>query len=194
MSTTSTKRPLHEAIRDAQAFRELFDGCFCLWEVAGSVRRRKPEVGDVEHVIRPSFADVADPASMFGEKVRTNLLWRRLDHLVAAGEATRHQYETHLASGQTVYRERWGDAYRGVSFRGYLHELFTADADNWGCILTIRTGPGEFSQRMVTALHGTMLRQKDGYLRYADGKVYACPDERAFFAACRAEWKEPQDR
>jgi hypothetical protein len=47
---------------------------------------------------------------------------------------------------------------------------------------------------MVTRLHGTLIRQDQGYLRYADGRTYPCHDERAFFAACRAEWVEPEDQ
>lgn len=176
MSTTDTKRTLEQATEDAHAFVKLLPGCIRMWEIAGSVRRRKPEVGDIEHVIIPVGTKLHD----------------RLDELVGTdlfpgdGTVTKAVYPngTH----------RWGDKYRGVMFRGFRHELFLADEQNWGCILAIRTGPAAMSERLVTALHRTRLRQSESYLRYQDGTIYPCPTERAFFDACKVDYLEPWER
>ncbi len=62
MSTTSEKRDLASALADAQGFRDLFPpASYERWEFAGSVRRKRLSVGDVEHVVIPAFADIVDP-------------------------------------------------------------------------------------------------------------------------------------
>lgn len=148
MSTATAKRVATQAMRDAEAFRDLFVDCFERWEFGGSLRRRAHEVSDVEHIVIPRFEELPTGDGLFAETNRTNLIWHRADQLVAGGKLTKHIY------GATGFR--WGEKYRGVDFRGFAHELFTAEADNWGSVLAIRTGPGEFSKRLVIALqrHG----------------------------------------
>lgn len=195
MSTTTTKRPHGHAKMEALDFMQMFPrSTYERWEIAGSIRRERPMVGDVEHVIIPRFGEVPNPASMFGEPTMENLFLRRCDELLAEGFIAKHEYEINRADGTKVMQHRWGEKLRGIDYRGHMHELFLADKDNFGCVLTIRTGPAEFSERLVTLLHHTALRQKDGYLRYHDGTIYPCPDEREFFAACRVAWREPKDR
>jgi|GEM_PF-685206 len=186
MSTTATKRSYADALRDAEAFRDLFPrGSYADWEIAGSLRRRKSEVGDVEHVVMPQFAARTVPGDgLFASSVTetVNLVWHRLDELVADGTVAKHVYSTRIDPNVTFKRGddfkangpakeipvyRWGDKYRGVDFRGFNHEIFMAAADNWGSVLAIRTGPAEYSQWLVTRLRGQNRRNKDG-------KVWRC--------------------
>lgn len=197
MSTTSTKRSHAQALKDAEAFRALFldpahHNCpsYVRWEFAGSLRRQKREVGDVEHLIIPAFGEPENPG-LFGERT-LNLLWKRLEELVdgsgGAGECRRHIY------GETGFR--WGPKYRGVDFRGHLHELWTAGAENWANQLVIRTGPAEFSRRVVSGFNrGGMYQQVDGYLVHvASGERVACRDEREYLRLAGLPWIEPRDR
>lgn len=190
MSTTSTKRPWSEAADDAHAFRDLFThGTTHLdWIFAGSLRRKRPEVGDVEHVVRPLDGLVEVSGGLFGQSESVNMLWHRLDELVTQGVVAKHVY------GDTGFR--WGSKYRGVDFRGHLHEIFTADSANWGCQLLIRTGPAEYSERVVSVLkHGGMYRQQDGYLVHvASGEVVPVPDEKTYLRLAGLPWAEPEDR
>jgi DNA polymerase/3'-5' exonuclease PolX len=191
--STATKRPLAEAKRDAEEFQALFADCFERWTIAGSIRRKKPECGDAEHVVIPRFGDTG-AADLFGNPVTANLLLRRCDELIYDGIISKHVYAVNYADGTTGTRNMWGDVYRGCSFKGGLHEIYCADASNYGAILCIRTGPGDFSQMMVSRLHGTMLRQVDGYLKYADGHMYPCPTEEHFFKACNVRFIPPEAR
>src|SRR5689334_8378943 len=100
MSTATVKRSFAEALVDAEAFRDLFEGCYERWEIAGSLRRMKAEVGDVEHVVIPIFGEVATTSGLFAEKRRANLIWHRLDELVAYRQVTKHLYSNGF---------RWGD-------------------------------------------------------------------------------------
>ena len=212
MSTTATaKRPLAEARLDARDFAELLlaDSLAERWTTAGSVRRGVPHVGDVEHVVIPRFGEVKAGDSLFAETKTANLVWHRLDQLVAAGILRQHIYG---ATGP-----RWGDKYRGVDFRGFCHEIFTADPDNWGMQLAIRTGPPDFSRRLVTGLLEGGFRNQHGRVWLCDrceanrrcprecsacqgtqlvprGDPIPAADEETYFKLCGVEWAEPRDR
>lgn len=153
-----TRLPLRHAVAEAETFKALFDGTYERWTIAGSIRRQKPEVSDVDHVIIPTWGDV--PAEgLFAEMKRVNLLMRRADQLVADGTITKHFYG--------ITGPRWGPLSRGCDFHGLLHELRTATVENWGSQLAIRTGPAELSRTLVTGL------RKYGY-RNQDGDVWRC--------------------
>lgn len=205
--TKPNRRPLTQAIADAEAFRAYFPATtYRRWEIAGSIRRRATTIGDVEHVIIPEFGDVYLDGSLF--PTRMSLLWYHLDSLVRAKVGLDKHY--YGATGP-----RWGEKYRGVDFRGFNHEIFTADENNWGNILTIRTGPAEFSQRLVSRLHHHWRRQHEGYLyicqpcdwcvegspcTHCDGThlipetLMPVPNEVDYFAAAGMEWIEPEAR
>lgn len=120
--STGRKQSLGYAQRDAALFRDLFTlkgyQYWERWEIAGSVRRGKPEVGDIEHVVMPKFGK------------QGNELWMLLDSMLpddgieAAGIVEKAVYPNGT--------NRWGEKYRGVMFRGFRHEVFIADAMNWG--------------------------------------------------------------
>jgi DNA polymerase/3'-5' exonuclease PolX len=213
MSTTDQRRGRAEAILAAEKFQGMFDGCYERWAVAGSIRRGRPDISDSEHVVIPRFGDV--PArDLFGSPTRVNLLFNRMDELVANEELAKHVYTNGL---------RWGDKYRGVdqTFLGVtvMNEVFCADAENWGSVLAIRTGPAELSQRLVVGLRRGGYRNKEGYVwkcvvcchcdgeRGREPKCVACdgtglepdervsvPDERTFFKLAGIAWAEPENR
>ncbi len=180
--STSIKRPHAEALRDAEDFRALFAGLYARWEIAGSVRRGKVEVGDVEHVVMPQDVDA---------------FWRRVDELTCnPGDMfapTDAPLRRHVYPNGT---NRWGEKYRGVDFRGFAHEIFLADALNFGSVLAIRTGPAEFSEMLVTRMNiRGRFRQQGGYVRYqASGAVFGVGTEQGFFEACGVEYTAPAER
>jgi DNA polymerase/3'-5' exonuclease PolX len=188
VSTTTTKRTWQQAQEDAEAFRDLFpSSTYERWEIAGSVRRRKPEVGDVEHVCIPAWGEMDTGLGLFGQKERVNLLNFHMDGLLRAGTIDKHWY----GNGH-----RWGEKYRGCSWRGFAHEVFQADYDNFGAVLLIRTGPADFSERIVSRFkEGGILRQQDGYLRnVASGEIVPVRDEVAYFKLAGLQYIEPERR
>ena len=186
--STGTRRSWAEANRIAHDLRALFDLCYDEWIIAGSIRRKKPDVGDAEHVVRPRIGQAAVTDGLFTQIKPVNLLWKRIDELVADGTLTKHLY------GGTGFR--WGEKYRGAEFGGMLHEIFLCDGENRGAVTLIRTGPAEYSKRVVDAFNaiGT-LRQQDGYLRYVStGEIVPVPDEQTYFKLAGIPWVEPEDR
>ncbi len=132
-------------------------------EIAGSVRRGKPEVKDAEVVIIP-----------------TPDLLPLTDTLIEYGRA---QYALY---GEKRTK-RWGSSYRGLMFKGVKCELFMAHEESWGYQYWLRTGPGDanayimrwLGQKFVNA----PLRFQDGYGWYSrdwalDDKKWFAPDRR----------------
>lgn len=212
MSTTADKRALSQATRDAEAFRQLFAGTFDVWEIAGSIRRRKPFVADIDHVVIPRTAPGVC-VDLFKPATPINLLWRRCDDLLASGEITKAVYGL---SGKNC----WGEKKRGVCWRGCTHEINTAEVGNLGSVLAIKTGPAEYSKGLVTGLLRNGRRNHLGQVwrcdpceacrgvTYPPGnqcgrcdgtrlqcvEVLPCPDEHVYFELCGVVWVEPEKR
>lgn len=166
------------------------------WVVAGSIRRGKPAVGDVEIVAIPATGELVDPLDMFGGRVRANLLWAGVDLLLERG-LVRKQVKN---DGKT----RWGDKYRALVWCDPEHgdvpiELWTAALEGWGVQLAIRTGPASLSRELVTRImRRGRLVVDGGVLRYAGGPnaglVCACSDERSVFTHAGLTCVGPEGR
>lgn len=137
---------------------ELADLCQKI-EIAGSLRRGKIDVGDVEIVAWPKDAPT---------------LLARLDVLVATGKIKKSIY----SDGRT----RWGAKYRGLSVDGLRVEVFLADQHNWGYVYWLRTGPGEANQYVMQQLiyQNAPYRPIEGYWWAGKHKI-SVPDEPTLF-------------
>lgn len=196
MSTSNGKRLLRIAVDEADALRAMFPAhTYKRWEFGGSVRRKQPLVGDVEHIVEPEYGDVSVGDGLFAETRRVNLLWHHVDHAYKHNLIAKHVYPNGT--------NRWGEKYRGLSYRGFAHEIFLADENNWGLMLLIRTGPADFSREVVTRLNANGNPSTGGYVRASVTdpathplamKVIPCPDERTVFSLAGMHWQEPEAR
>jgi DNA polymerase/3'-5' exonuclease PolX len=174
----STRLPLSQAQELAAGFAAAFaPGCLQI-VVAGSVRRRKPFVKDVELVaVRSPEAE----GGLFSAPSLDDLI----DEAVAGG----------LLLWDEVVKRR-GERYKRLTICevGVPLEVFIARPVNFGNILAIRTGDAQFSHALVTrrsqgGLMPETLRQWDARLwerdPAMDGPTRAidCPNEAAFFGA-----------
>lgn len=167
---SKTTRPLAEAEGIANAIvDDLAPYCTRLC-VAGSVRRRKELVGDIELVAIPRH----EPAGLFGD-CTANALW---EHLHADG----------------LYRFSKGDnpagRYYQLTLPAHLDlqvDLFLARPDNWGLTLLVRTGSAAFSAAVLARwkrLQGIGRDQQgsvDGRLVTRGGRVIPTPEEETVF-------------
>lgn len=157
---------------------ELRDLCDRI-EIAGSLRRKQSFVKDVEIVALP--------------KHRATLL-ARLDTWVATGKIHKATY------GDTG--TRWGEKYRGFIYAGVRFEIFIADADNWGYILWLRTGPGDANQYVMQQLiyQKAPIRPAEGYFRECDergeptGAAIRVAGEAEMFRLLAMDTLAPEDR
>lgn len=144
-------------------------------EIAGSLRRLKSEIGDIEIVAIPTAA-----------------LYTKLDTLLA-DDKIRH-----------AEPKRWGNKLRSFLFDtigGYTIQVdlfLQPDPATWGVNMMIRTGSKEFSHKMVTE------RSKGGFMpdgyKIKDARVWRgetvlpTPDELNVFMLWGMDWVEPDLR
>jgi DNA polymerase/3'-5' exonuclease PolX len=190
--------PAREAERVANRFAALIAGCCEQLVIAGSLRRMRADVGDIEICAVPQVVD--RPTGLFAEITEPlNLLDEILGRMEREGEISRR------AAGESQ-RTAWGPYYKRLSFEGYPFDLFTPEAPRFGLILTIRTGPAAWSHQLVTprgtktrdgrdGLMPTYLRVQDGWLtERTSGRRIPTPTERDVFDHMQLRWLEPEDR
>ncbi|MGV3617977.1 MAG: hypothetical protein ACO1SV_21840 [Fimbriimonas sp.] len=160
-------------------------------QVAGSIRRRKREVGDVELLMIPKLESAAE--NLFGEsEAQVNRQFELVNTLVAEGVL-----EDRL--DKNGHRAR-GERYQRVTFEGTPVDLFCClPPAEWGYILMLRTGPAEFNERIVCprVKNGTVLQIgqefRDGAL-WDRGLKVATPEEEDLFDYLGIPWIAPEDR
>ena len=182
--------PLAEAERLATELVELLSPVCERIEVAGSSRRRKATVGDVEIVCIPMVEAETD---MFGLESggSRNLFDERCEELVMSGQLDKRR-DIHG-------RPHWGARSKAALYRGFACDLFAVlPPAQFGTIFLIRTGSSEFSHRLVTQRRqgGCMpewMQQRDGLL-WSNGSPVPTPEEGDVFAALGLSWVEPAER
>lgn len=120
-------------------------------ESAGSIRRLKKDVGDIELVAQPRM--MSEQIDLFGNKNWQSLLeeypWKKLGEVIKNGP----RYK------QIVLKE------------GITLDLFIVQPPaQWGVIFAIRTGPADFSKWLVTKRENYGALPNDCCVR--DGGVY----------------------
>lgn len=163
------------ALTKAQQIATAFaPACDHVW-IAGSIRREKPHIRDIELVVVPHFRsiDLFGIANMDAGSDLDGLLTDFLDRGAL-------KPDPELPRNGSRYKR-----FIVTSVQTPL-DLFIAEPRNAGNILMIRTGDSDFSRKLVTprALGGLMprdYRHAEGYLWHGDS-LLPCPDEQTLFA------------
>ena len=149
-------------------------------QVAGSIRRRRPTVGDIEIVVEPITR-----ADMFFKEVSGDPEVELLRHKCGRkiGKVVRGGFRQ--LKVEDVY------TVQGVSLDVFL----THPPSQWGSILAIRTGPAAFSAWCMYRLRGRGLIHVAGHVEnWETGELVPTPTEEAFFAAAGVDYLEPWER
>ncbi|MBA7656225.1 hypothetical protein ES703_64140 [subsurface metagenome] len=145
--------------------------------IAGSIRRQKPDVGDIELLVIPEYIAGAD---MLDAKIWTmiyfDMLGYRLNKLGSKVYGPKNKLLVHLPSGIGV-------------------DVFSTTAECWPVALVVRTGGKVTNQRIATAA----IRK--GYRFHAYGRGFTTPDgeivcssEREVFEVVGLPYLEPWER
>ena len=132
--------------------------------VAGSLRRRRPTVKDIELVVQPRVERTVQ-AGLFGQDA-------------AVGSVPLHSaLDELLRDGRAAHRtpRRWGRAYRAFTWRAgertHDVDLFMAGGPaRWGVTAFLRTGSANWNIELMRAL------QRHRRLRFAGGELLAWRD------------------
>jgi DNA polymerase/3'-5' exonuclease PolX len=184
------KWPLEQARAAAEALvATLAKACERI-VIAGSVRREKPLVGDVEIVYIPRVVTVRDPDDLFADKPVS-----RADEAIALCERTGLLSRRLNALGRETYGPRI--KLMRAEPHGLPVDLFEATADNWHNYLVCRTGPAESN----IAICERALRKgykwapySAGFVRLADGAEIRVSCEREVFEFVGLPYREPHER
>ena len=139
-------------------------------EIAGSIRREKAEVGDIEIVAIPK--PYQDGLFQDGLALVINQ-WRKVK-----GEM---QY------GKVKYTQR-------ILPSGIKLDVFFADENNWGLVFAVRTGSAEYSHKVLaTEWVKRGYKSKGGYLMQG-GRTYVVREEKDLFERIGVDYVEPRNR
>jgi len=184
---------LSQALPIAQSIREhLAPACYRI-EIAGSIRRRCAQVGDIELVAIPRYEQKGEPVKdMFGNVIAPI---PRINMLV---EALRTMSRTRWIKTGTKEIIDWplkpdGKYYRGLLPSGIKLDLFCATPENWGYIFAIRTGSAEFSQKLAGKWVAAGYKGQDGMLT-RNGKPFPVKEEQDLFNMLHVSYVEPEFR
>jgi DNA polymerase/3'-5' exonuclease PolX len=192
MSTTTTRIPLADAEVLAQELLALLAPACVQLTIAGSIRRRKPDIGDIELLAEPLLATQTD---LFGEVSGPprSLLDARIERLYADDVLVPRPVGAQ-------HQVRWGPRLKCARFRGVPCDLFIVrEPACWPVLLAIRTGPAEFSKRLVTQRRKggwlpDYLVVRDGAIWHQDGTPVPLATEAELFALLGQPWIPPEAR
>lgn len=158
---------------------------------AGSLRRLKPEVGDIEVVYVPLVEPRPDPDDLLGNVVPTNLVDGRLAEWLRAVVITKRVGE----KGGTSWGGRNKFALHSVAGIGI--DFFQATQRNFWSLLVCRTGSMESNTRacMAAEERGEKWDPYQGFLDRRSGELLFVPEsEEALFAHVHLPFLPPKDR
>jgi DNA polymerase/3'-5' exonuclease PolX len=171
---------LATALAAAEQLRDLLAPACERIEIAGSLRRGKATVKDIELVAIPRYT-----LDLLGQPM-DSMLDATVDGLVADGTILRPTKDG------PRYKAFW------LADPGIQVDLFVTDPERWGVCFALRTGPAAYSKACVTSrsVGGRLepgLFVRDCRLWASDNTVIETPEERDFLARCGG-WVEPGER
>jgi DNA polymerase (family 10) len=167
-------------------------------EIAGSIRRQRPWVKDVELLCIPKVERAVD---LLGEtQVEVNHLDRVLEWLLTCD----YQEGSTLVSGGLLHKrpDVNGRYAYGPKNKLLVHaptglnvDIFTADRRNWGMAPVVRTGSADFNRRVMGRFRRLGMKGH-AYAGVTDqhGNDIDCPDEETVFRLLGWPWVPPERR
>jgi len=174
---TKIRHARKDAIAVARELVRVLAPCCEKLIIAGSLRRLKPEVGDIELLYIPRTENRPVPGTLFDRK-DYDLATLAILELEAAGVLRRRESTT----GTTAFGEKNKLMLHVAS--GIPVDFFTATRTNWHNYLVCRTGSAENNTRIATAAKIRGLRWNPygpGFTHLETGNVLPATSEEAVY-------------
>ena len=159
-----------------------------LVEIAGSLRRGKAEVGDIEILYVPRLGLVRSPSELFPKSgsladelielwLTQGVLTKRPNKNGITAWGALNKLATHVASAINV-------------------DLFATTREHWFVSLVVRTGSAEMNTQLASSAQqrGMKLHAYGVIERSATGEQIVPQSEREVFELCGVPYREPQER
>lgn len=184
MSLEQAKQHAESLIRTFSPFCERI-------EIAGSIRRQKFEIGDIELVVIPKIE--AKKNQGLGAFLNIDTKPKKVNQLEKAIVTMIQHDDCKLKKNGPKYKEL---IYPGL----YKLDLFIANHDNFGVIYMIRTGSAVYSKMFMTEINKIgKYRIKDGFLWLRNGsqgfpQKIPVKTEKDLFKIVGFPYKDPEER
>lgn len=161
------------------------------FEVAGSLRRRRPQVSDIEIVFVSSYKSAQQPEDFFGDPPLENQVEPQIEALLEMQVLRRRL--------NSKGRTSWGVMNKlAVHVRtGIPVDLFTSSIENFYNYLVCRTGPAESNIDICNAAIAKGWKWNpygSGFTRNDGNASHPVSTEREVFEFVGLPYKEPWDR
>jgi len=156
-----------EALKIAEQIKSLLAPHCERIEIAGSIRRRKLEVKDIEIVAIPKPYDIG----LFESGIATVV----------------NRWEKVKGELPCKYTQR-------ILPEGIKLDLFFAEKDNWGLIYAIRTGSAEYSHRVLATGWVRKGYKSEGGMLMANGRPVPVREEKDLFRIIGLPFRAPEER
>jgi DNA polymerase/3'-5' exonuclease PolX len=204
---------LADATRIADGLVKLLEPATERIAIAGSIRRNKPSVKDIEILYEPRFrSDREGQGSMLDEAegtVYTNLMLELLERWMVEGVARQRLGKDGKGAFGSKHQRMSID---GLGIEGVPVDLFAVlpgTPSQWGLQMMIRTGSGVGPEgdprngfgpavlarwKAIQGIGPARPGSVDGCLVDRDGQRVETPTEAAVFEACRMDYVPPERR
>lgn len=182
MTAPKTRWPLADAEAVGRDLVEILDPSCERIEIAGSIRRRRPDVGDVELLCISRVGEMVALGSNLtldaeiDTLIFNNVLAKRLNKAGRTNYGQWNKLMVHVATGIPV-------------------DIFSTTEDNWGMAFVVRTGPAEMNIRMMTRFRNLGMKgHAYGGVTQDDGTEIPCRTEERVFQLLGWPHQNPEDR
>ncbi len=157
--------------------------------IAGSLRRGKPMVGDIELLFQPRYSK--RPEGVFDEKI-VDVASEVCEKLLADGVLAKRPNVKGIFT--------WGESNKHAIHcaSGIPVDLFSVcqNPQNWWVSLVIRTGSKETNLKLTTGANkkNASLMAYGCGVKWSDGTITPATSERDVFSLCGITYLEPKDR
>ena len=145
--------------------------------VAGSIRRRRQDCGDIELLVIPKYEETIDLLDrQLGGLMLKQVLGHRRDRRGRITYGPKNKLLLHRPSGIGV-------------------DVFSVTESNWGMALFVRTGPKEWNIKAMSRFRELgMQGHAYGGITDSDGSEITCPDEKTVFKYLQWAYIPPERR
>jgi len=168
---------LAKAKKIAKELVDLLRPACLVIEIAGSIRRRRPEVSDIELLCIPRFVGGVDQLDReLGSLMLQHILGHRRNKRGRIMYGPKNKLLLHVPSGIGV-------------------DVFSSTESNWGMSLFVRTGPKEWNIKAMSRFSELGMRgHAYGGISAQDGSEISCPDEETVFRYLGWAYISPERR
>ena len=180
MSQTKTRIPYSEALKTAQHIVSKLSPYCQRIEIAGSIRREKADIGDIEIVAIP-LTETYTTYNLFKEVIAEEIIYPLHDFLDSKVEITKGIKPN--AKQKTF------------NYRRYKVDLFLPQNLNyWGSAIVLRTGSHQFNMWLMSIRCQQVGIKFEGGRLWKAGILLDTPEEGDVFEYLKMDFVPPKER